>query len=166
MKRAFMTTMLALFLLAGLGFLAKGIHTGFEARASLDWPAAPGKVLGSRVATRTENRKHHGRKRRLVVVHRADVQYRYEVDGGGFVGTRVSFHDIASSDPGPAHETVARYPADSVLTVYYDPEDPTRSVLEPGPAGGSSHFFMLGGGFLFVSIFGLTLIWVVGADVL
>ncbi len=62
---------------------------------------------------------------------RAVVRYAYSVSDTQFHGQRLDFgrrqHNL---DP----DTLAtRYPAHSQVRVYFDPRDPERSVLTPGP---------------------------------
>lgn len=53
------------------------------------------------------------------------VLYTYCVNGTTFRGSRVGV-EVAD-----AESTVARYPAGSAVVVYYDPRDPSESILEP-----------------------------------
>jgi hypothetical protein len=60
-------------------------------------------------------------------------EYRYEVNGVQFRGSRISF--APALDPRAFERALVifhRYPPDKRVTVYYDPHHPHRSVLEPG----------------------------------
>jgi hypothetical protein len=60
-------------------------------------------------------------------------EYRYEVDGAPFRGSRISFAPTLNRRAFErALITFHRYPPGKAVTVYYDPAHPERSVLEPG----------------------------------
>jgi hypothetical protein len=169
MPRIFMSLVMGFFFVMGLFFCYKGVVTSREARASESWPTAPGEVLSSRIETKTRTSSSSSaggtRRTREVTLHRPEVQYRYVVDGTGYLGNRITFYDGADEHYGRSQMTVARYPAGATLAVRYDPKDATQSVLEPGDTEGLSPFFILGGGFLLISSIGLVVIWVFRAEV-
>jgi hypothetical protein len=125
----FFFTALAVFGLAGGGFV---VHDYARSRASHAWPAAEGIVLSRLDA------------------ERAHVRYVYSVGGHSFESTRErSFMGrFALGENGDFR------PGESV-TVFFNPEDPSYSVLYPGGSGGAfvalsvlaglSIFFGLGG---------------------
>lgn len=64
------------------------------------------------------------------------VLYAYQVEGQAFQGRRVRASDkfgrtMPGGDGCSASATVARYPAGTPVTVYYDPLNPANSALEP-----------------------------------
>lgn len=60
------------------------------------------------------------------------VLYTYCVDGTTFRGNRVNDEARWSRRRGrDAEATVARYPAGAPVVVYYDPDNPAESILEP-----------------------------------
>ncbi len=87
-----------------------------------------------------------------------DVRYTYQIDGKPFTGNRIAFGQkeiMSNSDA--AQRVVREYPEAKSVDVYFDPNDPETSVLEPGIIPGSYQepgfglFFMLGAsGFLFL----------------
>jgi hypothetical protein len=58
-----------------------------------------------------------------------DIAYSFMAGGLSYQGRRVSLGDISGTF---AEAAVRRYPVGSVVTVYYDPADPTDCVLERG----------------------------------
>ena len=58
--------------------------------------------------------------------------YQYEVNGQSYQGQRIKASDkfMSIRISGEAQATVARYPAGSRVTVYYDPNNPSESALE------------------------------------
>lgn len=137
-SRRFLFGVFTLFFAIGLGLIGVGAKVTLDARASQTWPSSSGEVLHSKVESRQETRSRRTprgvRHPRTVTLHRPLVQYRYQVEGTPHIGTRISFYDAASDRAELARAVVARYPRGTAVTVFYDPLDPTRSVLEPGEA--------------------------------
>lgn len=63
------------------------------------------------------------------------LAYRYEVGSKNFTGTRIRFGGRVSGKS-YANEMVNSHPVDSHVTVYYNPDDPSVALLEPGLQGG------------------------------
>ncbi len=64
------------------------------------------------------------------------VLYAYQVEGRMFQGRRVRASDkygrtMPDGAGCSASATIARYPAGTAVTVYYDPLNPANSALEP-----------------------------------
>ncbi|NIT53573.1 MAG: DUF3592 domain-containing protein [candidate division Zixibacteria bacterium] len=88
------------------------VHTGL---ASRDWPTVDGEILLAQ--------RHRGRRAR----HIKRFEYRYAVDGIEHTSTRAAFVRVPYIDP-----LYRKYRSGQAIKVYYDPSDPTRSVIEPG----------------------------------
>ena len=98
-----------------LGLLA-AVDTVGEVRnglAARGWPTVEGEVILSR--------RHAGRTRLK------DFEYGYSVAGQDYTSSRAAFLRVPYVDP--LHET---YPSGRRVTVHYDPEDPSRAVIETG----------------------------------
>lgn len=127
----------------GLIIIATGVVGALPGRGSLKWPSTEGEILSSEVAFDPMS----GRER-------AQLRYRYTVDGKSYTGSRVTFNGdtLFSAGSGEARAAeVQRSPAGQAVRVYYDPADPARSVLVPGsgpqsmiPIGIGGLFFVLG----------------------
>jgi Protein of unknown function (DUF3592) len=91
-------------------------------RESRGWPMVRGEILGSG-SVMSSHPYPRGNSRR------PSVDFRYVVDGRTFQGGRVSFR--SGYDDDEAVEVTARYPARSVVSIWYRPSDPRVSVLEP-----------------------------------
>lgn len=135
---AFWTLLLlgALFAAAGAWLLPRGLDVVAEGRASVAWPEARGTVIRSEVVRERATRRRNGTNR-VAYRDRAEIRYRYEVDGVAYEGDRVRVVDYASrrnrlrlSDP--AADTAQRYPLGAEVTVRHAPADPARALLEPG----------------------------------
>lgn len=116
-----------------------------EARAAQTWQTARGKITRSEIRA---NRKRdiEGRPQ---VRSAPSIAYEYSVNGKRYTGERISLgENIPESD---FESLLRRYPVGADVTVYYDPADPRRAVLERTlPAdfgkGLAGVFLFLGGG--------------------
>jgi len=59
------------------------------------------------------------------------IQYEYYIEGNKMTSERVHFGYQASSNPSYAQEYINKYPIGKEVIVYYNPDDPRESVLEP-----------------------------------
>ncbi len=115
------------FILIGLVALYGGGSNLVLAYASKSWASSMGTIRYSAV----ETRKHLGSR----TMYFADVTYSFAVDSLAFEGKRVNFGSAginAVSVPSYAEDVVKAYPPGLDVRVYYDPENPKESVLEPG----------------------------------
>lgn len=123
-----------------------GVPMAQNAMESSSWPTAEGIITVSQVSPSTDSEGD--------VTYSARVGYTYSlrgsVRGAPYVGSTVSFGNYGSSDPSHAQNIVSRYPIGSLVMVYYDPDDPKTSVLEPGTS--LSSFAVAGFGGLFTLI--------------
>jgi hypothetical protein len=101
-----------------------------RASASTTWPATTGQITASEVQEGPSSG-------RLVPVvrYRAAIVYHYDVDGTQRAGTRVSMDEAPFGSRSWAEERVERYPVATAVRVWYDPDDPSHAVLEPGING-------------------------------
>ena len=97
------------------------------------WPQVKGKVLTACVV---ESHSESG------TSYSASVKYEYAVDGIRHTSDRIKF-GWESADEQSAKGTAERYPAGSPVTVYYEPQKPSLSVLEREIQVGSDIFVLL-----------------------
>lgn len=142
-----------IFVLSGAALIVFGFRQMAEARASLQWPVAHGRVIHSEFVQRKEITKATERDR---FTYRPEIRYEYEVNGRVWTASRVSFGDAGSSDFALAQEVVARYPVGTAVKVAYRAEDPASACLEPGPH--KVTWIMPGAGMLFTLI-GVLVFW-------
>jgi hypothetical protein len=127
---------MSLVLLVGFGFVGlltlATVAKWLEVRRAATWRAAAGPITRSRsVARKVRGTASHGRAvpgQDLETRNFADIGYEYRVGGKTMRGKRVS----VGEDLGDwmVAETLARYPVEARVTVWYDPGDPARAVLE------------------------------------
>jgi hypothetical protein len=124
-------------LIVGLGLLVAGIVAGkvFEtdvstAAKSKGWPSVQGEILSSKIGVR--QRRNEGVNKDVSF---PEVVYSYTVDDKRHEGSRIRFHHSgrdAFLRRSQVEELIAGYPVGKTVPVYYDPGDPSESVLEPG----------------------------------
>ncbi len=115
-----------------------------DAKASRSWPSVSGVIERSEVVTSTSNGK---------TMYGFDVVYRYQVEGRDLTSNNVFFGgNTTSSSSSFAHNVVARYPKGAKVKVFYDPNDPSKAVLEPGTTWQSYLVFGIGLAFLIVGV--------------
>lgn len=106
----------------GLGLLIGGGITYRNAMATQSWPTADGVITFAEIyESRDEDGTSYG----------LNVSYRYSVNDTPYIGTRISLADYSSSRS-YAQGLLEQYNVDTPVTVFYDPEDPAKSVLETG----------------------------------
>lgn len=137
----------------GLFFLFRGLPGLFRAVAAVGWRRAEGQVLGAGTLGYTGRAGGgHGRTRMV----RGAVTYRYVYDGREYVGDRLSFGTPIGLNPALASLAGAsRYEAGQAVTVFVDPQDPSRSVLRRS-APSSVVFAVMGAGFLALGAWSLS----------
>lgn len=110
-------------ILVGLIFLLGGtvffrIPTAIKSYA---WPTVEGTIVSSEVTTTPMDEYFC-----------AEVRYQYIVNGAEYVSSKTEVQDICINSSNVAKSTVSRYPAGKIVEVYYDPNNQTFAVLEPG----------------------------------
>jgi len=113
--------------LAAFGYLWR---LGSRGAASANWPTAAGTVLDSRIDTRFRTGGGDSANRELYL---GLVRYRYSVNGHNYESVNRRFpnpgYGMSESE---ASAVIARYPVDSVVRVYYNPDNPAEACLETG----------------------------------
>ena len=104
------------------------VSSWLQGRASAGWPKAPGRMITGSI----DRPMHRPRDYTL--------QFRFEFTVGGrrHEGTQINAGDVM--DTSRFAELQNRYAAGRMVSVAYDPADPSRSVLEPGVTPG--HWFL------------------------
>lgn len=125
-----------------LSVLAAGLCAVLWARAyaTRSWPSAEGRVTGSSIV----DERTRGARGRVDVQHRVGLYVDYQVDGRHYTAWKTRRFELRSS----AEEFQAEHAHETILPVYYDPADPSSTVLERG----LSIWSLLGGGFLIVGL--------------
>jgi hypothetical protein len=116
-----------LFLFAGV-FVRSGVRRLRAGAATRGWPAAAGRIthsgVGRELTTDGEGGSHE--------LFDAEVRYMYEVDGATLRGEMIHANREPFASRRRAEGLARRYPEGAEVRVFYDPDDPSRAVLEPG----------------------------------
>jgi hypothetical protein len=126
------------FFLIGLGIVLAGVRTYRKSNQASNWNTATGKITSSEV-THTSGSK---------IQYYSRIEYEYSVLGTNYISNKVTFAQLMGIDDtakGAAEGKVKKFPAGSAVTVYYDPGDPRRAVIQKG---GDSSLLILGGLFM------------------
>jgi hypothetical protein len=110
--------------------LIAAIVKTWQAREARSWPQAPGKIVMSVAEVRevrvSDDEREDGY--RMESRNFANVTYEYSVGGRKLSCNRISIgEDLGNFQ---VAEKLAKYPAGSIVTVYYNPRHPDRAVLE------------------------------------
>lgn len=119
-----------------IALFALCLPRSFREMGSASWPVTTGTII----------------KTNLVHAHAMHndgylpgLQYAYKVDGRMYVGTRIDFHTQDSFHAKESAESwLYKYPRGSTVRVYYDPKNPSITILEPGMKGTQRWLFYLG----------------------
>ena len=110
--------------------LIAAIVKSWQVREARSWPQAAGKVVTSVAEVRevkvSDDEREDGY--RTESRNFANVTYEYTVAGRKLRGSRISIgEDLGNFE---VAEKLAKYPAGSIVTVYYNPRHPEQAVLE------------------------------------
>jgi hypothetical protein len=133
----------------GAAILRYGVSMSAKARQSLTWPTTEGEIAHSAVLYQPGTRSGDTTS---AATFKADVSYRYKVDGVDYSSERIALLDLASSS-GRAQGLVLRYPDGARVSVHYNPADHAEAVLEPGNVGGVTFLYFVGGVFAAAGLF-------------
>jgi hypothetical protein len=102
-----------------------------QARAMRKWPRTAGRIVRSEVDTTMQRHSRPNMARDYdVKMYFARIVYAYEVGGNSFEGDDIGW-SVGADKPSVAEKYVRRYPLQSSVQVFYNPDDPTQSTLAP-----------------------------------
>lgn len=122
----------ALFAWAGLGNTWYGW-------VSQDWPVAEGRIVASTVEVERINSKfsntHDAQPRGQTLRYHPVIEYQWQVDGGLYERDRRNFSAAVAGEETreSAEAIIAPYGVGERVDIHYDPGQPSRGILEPGP---------------------------------
>lgn len=131
---------MAVFLLIGAGLTVWGWSILQNARTSMTWPTAEGVITESEV-TKSEDAEGGDS-------YKPEIAYQYTVENQRHESYTIKYGENSYGSRGRAQTVADTYPVGRQVIVYYDPEQPGRSVLEPGVSSGS--YIVLGVGLFFI----------------
>jgi len=125
----------AVLLSAGMIGAANGLYWLVKCFRSRKWPTVPGKIVTSEVATETEITCGEFGDPQVISRDSPKIRYSYAVGGREFMSARIRWVSRKWGVTDPARRTVAKYPVDQPVSVYYDPNRLANAVLEPVAEG-------------------------------
>lgn len=103
--------------------------------AAKNWSIAAGRILTAEMEEYQKWETSKGRSR-LRTFFRPSVVYTFEVKGQQYISDQVSFGgQFSATSSSLFNRRIQRYPEGSNVSVYYNPQNPTESVLEPRAQG-------------------------------
>ena len=153
MKKFWLWSFILLLLAGGCAASFFGWRAVMRSLASSDWPSTNGKIIESRVEEEKVKRTSSSTKKTPLNQRRYQpkVAYTYSVNDKAFTGTRISYSDhgylgksksvtvmgvtrySSNADAKAAAQKIAKkYHKGKKVTVFYMPNNPGESLLEPG----------------------------------
>ncbi len=147
---------LLLVLILGLALIAYGMRDFIRAYKSNSWPSVKGDIFSS---YSNEEVVHSDDSDDGTVKYYIKLQYSYSVNNKDYEGSNINLSSNFYTDEAEAKRTLKKYPENLQLDIFFDPDNPGLSVLEPGVHTGWWVGFILGGAlFTFLS---LIFLWMV-----
>lgn len=122
-------------------FVWAGIGNTYYGWVSQAWPVAEGIILRSEVEEIrvTEQRRDdstvNARPPRQYLRYRPIIEYQWQVEGYTFSRDRRNYSSAIADEESraEAEAIIAPYPVGAKILIHYDPDEPSRAILEPGP---------------------------------
>lgn len=153
MKKFLLWSFILLLIFGGLAASFFGWRSVSRSLASTDWPSVDGKIIESGVEE--ERTRHSGSAKKDAPLnqktYRPKIAYSYKVDEKEYTGSRiaygdhgfigkskkitingVTYHNSNFEAKAAAQKIAKKYPKGKKVTVYYMPDNPGESLLEPG----------------------------------
>jgi hypothetical protein len=126
---------LILFWLGMVGFIYT-VRLGIETRAQSNWPTVEGSVIKAefeKVITRQAIGDGSTSETREEAHWLPHFEYAYEVNGQKYIATRISTFDSTCDNEREVMDLRRLISRNQTIVVYYDPENPAFSVINPFP---------------------------------
>lgn len=114
-------------IVGGLLMFLMGVASYKDSLISHSWPTTFGKVNSAKVIHKVVDQVNH---------YTATVEYDYTVNNENYIGNKISIGPVGSL-PWIEEEKIRKYPEGSRVQVYYNPQDHSEAILEPGVKSGT-----------------------------
>jgi hypothetical protein len=114
-----------IFLGVGLWMINKGIQ-------SENWDKGTATITSSEIEKTESRSKDAQGLTQTSTSYSVRVTYAYTVEGNNYEGNTVGFGTMSHNERTDAQEELKSYPQGKSIDVYYDPENPSDSVLKKG----------------------------------
>ncbi len=132
-------------LIVGVLFSVLGVKTIIKAFDSRDWLNCEGTITHSEIITKT-SRSNSGT---TSTRYSPKIQYEYVVEENTYSSSNISFGG-RNAGRDYVQQTVDYYHVGLIVEVYFNPENPTESALEPGVTSGT--YMPLAMGLIFMGV--------------
>jgi len=147
---------MVVFMLLGAISIWAAADTIWYGWSSENWPRVEGVITSTEIDSSTQQgNSSFSSTAKSTTTYFPTILYRYEVNGGIYEGYEITFGGYSFINRDDAEEVLVRYPVNQRVDVYYKPDKPQKSVLEPGLT--EFPYGFLFGGMLFV-VFGFLVI--------
>ncbi len=103
----------------------------------MNWITTTATIISSEVITKKNSDS--------AVVYTPEICYSFKVQGEEYFSNRIRFlSGYESNSSAKAYEVTKKYPANSQVTIYYNPLKPKDSVIEPGVKTENIVFLVIG----------------------
>lgn len=124
------------FLLFGLIFFSMTISTVNKGKESENWYETTGVITSSKLEIEEETDYDPETDHPYTYyTYTPKIEYNYTVNGVNYSGNKISFEIVSATNYDWAQNKVNLYYKGKNVTVYYNPENPSESVLEKGFPG-------------------------------
>lgn len=121
----------AVLILIGGVFAAIAYDNYQDGEATKAWPSTSGEVLSANVEEKERRERDSDGRSRTRYTYTPRVTYAYTIQGVDYTGHRIRADD-SGGDRDKAFDTINDFPVGSTVDVYYDPSNPSSSVLRQG----------------------------------
>lgn len=135
---AMFTAMVLGFCVSGAWCLRRAFSDAIRNQAALHWPALKGIVTESSVITKSYGNPN------TRTMYAPQVNVRYQFEGQSYSCQTLYFGYGTTSNRGSIEADLATFRPGQDATVYYNPRDPSESVLSPGFKGANFTFIIVG----------------------
>lgn len=115
-----------------------------EARQSLTWPSVEGIVIDHQLEKHT-NREKSGYSESHVTHYVPVISYKYEVNGKNYTNKRITLENTEFETAKKANVYLAKYPIGMRMTVFYNPANPERAIVERTIPNPTVSYWLVGG---------------------
>jgi len=129
--------LVAVLLVFGLVLGGVGVYRYRIGKESSQWPSVQGKITYAHAQSSRTNKRNQ---------YLPSVNYTYNINGKNYTGTRITASDEYQKTLIGAQNILKAYPVGAQVSVYYDPANPTVSLLERGTA--KNVYVLIGGAVL------------------
>jgi Protein of unknown function (DUF3592) len=144
------------FIIIAIVFIFLWLRGRRQVSSALNWPAVSGKVVFATVETRHSHSSSGG----TSTAYYPNVTYEYTINGQRYQSSQISFgSQVGLGNYNAVLKKVVGYPINSMVQVYYNPDNPAQAVLEKSAPASKIFLFVA---VLIVAILACTLTFTLG----